>query len=143
MERRGAVPWMRFILILAGLNALAALLAAIPAAAQPTGMGNDPEYWAFIQELKRARAMACGAEGAAIAEALRKKDIHAEVQGIEKDDPSPRVVISIGVFEPTPITPELVDSLPKEIAGFPVVVERPCCFFCGGVHLESSRRALK
>ena len=118
-------------LVFAGLTALAVLV-AMPAAAQPTGMGSDPEYWAFMQNLKRARTVACGAQGESVADALRKNGIRAEVQGIEKDDPTPRVVISIGIFEPTPITPELVDSLPKEIVGFPVVVERPCCFFCGG-----------
>jgi hypothetical protein len=136
---------MRLILILAGLNALAALMAAIPAAAQPTGMGHDPKYWAFIQELKRASTVASGTEAAAIVDALRKKNIRVQVHGIEKDDPSPRVVISIGVFEPTPITPELVNSLPKEIAGFPVVVERPCCFvgLPGVLRLDSSRRTLK
>ena len=103
---------MRLILVLAGLTALAVLLAAMPAAAQPIGMGHDPRYWSFIQELKRARTAASGTEAAAIVDALRKKNIPVQLSGIEKDDPSPRVVISIGVFEPTPIRPELVNSLP-------------------------------
>jgi hypothetical protein len=134
-------------LAFAGLTALAPLLTAMPAAAQPIGMGHDPEYWAFTQNLQRARTIACGAQGESVADALRKKGIRAEVHGIEKDDPTPRVVISIGIWEPTPITAELVNSLPKEIVGFPVVVERPGVFFVCGVfvpiHNDLSRRPPK
>jgi hypothetical protein len=84
VRHRGAVPRMRLILILAALNALAILLAAMPAAAQPTGMANDLEYLAFMQNLQRARAVACGAEGAAVADALQKKGIRADVQGSKR-----------------------------------------------------------
>lgn len=107
-------------------------------AGEPPSMSNDPEYWAFMQKLQRARTFACGEQGMAIVNELRKKGIQATVQGVERDDLArPRVVISIGIFEPTPITRSLVNGLPKEIAGFPAVVERPHQFACGFALLEA------
>lgn len=108
-------------------------------AGEGPSMSNDPEYWAFMQNLLRARTLACREQGIAIVNALRSRGIQATVGGAERDDLArPRVVISIGIFEPTPITRSLVNSLPKQIAGFPVVVERPGAqFACGFQTLEA------
>ena len=73
-RRRGAVPQIRLILMMAGLM-LSALLASMSAVAQPMTMDSDKEYRAFMQNLQEARNVAYGPEGAAIADALRKRGI--------------------------------------------------------------------